>query len=89
MIALVSEWQKRRYEEYYGIDFGRQAVVLRNAIRPFGNTDGLKSKEGPIRLIYHPTPHRGLEILIPAFSEVYKKHGDKIHLDEGWNETIR
>lgn len=52
--------------------------------------------EDPIRLIYHTTPHRGLEILVPVFYELYeelKSEGLYIHLDVfssfsiyGWSE---
>jgi len=95
LIVFVSDWQKRRYEDSYQLDFNsvkNQAVVLRPAIRPFRHTDSQRhkphnnnSKEGqppqPIRLIYHTTPHRGLQLLIPVFFELYKRHGEKIHLD--------
>ncbi len=52
--------------------------------------------EHPIRLIYHTTPHRGLEILVPVFEELYNElldHDIHITLDVfsgfgvyGWNE---
>lgn len=53
-------------------------------------------EDNPIRLIYHTTPHRGLEILWPAFDALYEHLQDvgiHIHLDVfssfgvyGWNE---
>ena len=78
--VFVSHYQKRRYERYFGIEFPN-AVVLKNAIEPFKHKDVEKSRKGPIRLIYHTTPHRGLSILIPVFMELYKKYSDRIHLD--------
>jgi UDP-glucose:(glucosyl)LPS alpha-1,2-glucosyltransferase len=67
------------------------SIVLRNAINPFEKVE--KSLDGPIRLIYHTTPHRGLNILVAAYHELSKLYGDKIHLDVfssfkiyGWEE---
>ena len=42
-IVFVSEWQKRGYEEHYGINFASQVVVLQNAIVPFDSTSVAKS----------------------------------------------
>lgn len=94
-IVFVSEWQKAGYLETYGSFFrGYKGVVrvMRNAIVPFKypdiahklqapKKDGKKDDDGPLRLIYHTTPHRGLELLLPAFNMLYKKYGDRIHLD--------
>ena len=57
-------------------------------------------EETPIRLIYHTTPHRGLEILVPVFDALHKELKEDrnihIHLDVfssfsiyGWNERDR
>jgi glycosyltransferase involved in cell wall biosynthesis len=53
-------------------------IVIKNAIDPIP----IQKKEynGTINLIYHTTPHRGLEILVPVFEELCKLH-DNIHLD--------
>ena len=67
--VFVSKYQQRRYERHFGIEFPN-SIVLRNAIVPFKHNDVQKSR-GPIRLIYHTTPHRGLSILIPVFQELY------------------
>ena len=67
--VFVSRYQRRRYERHFGIEFPN-SIVLRNAIVPFKHNDVQKSR-GPIRLIYHTTPHRGLSILIPVFQELY------------------
>ena len=80
LIVFVSEWQKEQYQQRFHVPF-EGSVVLRNAIELFGIGDTPKSKKGPIRLIYHTTPHRGLQILMPAFIELYKKLGPAIHLD--------
>ena len=80
VIVFVSEYQKRRYEKYFGVKF-TNSVVLRNAIVPFSHKDIQKNKDGPLKLIYHTTPHRGLSILMLVFAELYKKYPKRIHLD--------
>src|SRR5690606_2058708 len=87
-IIFVSNWQQHTYNMVLGVPFA-ESRVIRNGI----TTTEFKPKdnEGPIRLIYHTTPHRGLELLIPAFIEA-SKHYD-LHLDVfssfdayGWGE---
>lgn len=76
-IIFVSEWQRQAYMEYFDAPF-ENGVVLRNAIVPLP----VQPKDrGQIRLIYHTTPHRGLDILIYAFLQLYQKYGDAIILD--------
>ncbi len=57
-----------------------ESVVIRNAIVPIQNHK--KPSDGAINLIYHTTPHRGLELLVPSFIEIVKKNPNlKLHLD--------
>lgn len=77
-IVCVSNWQMQLYNLYHGLKYD-ECVVLQNAIEPIDIKE--KSFDGPIKLIYHTTPHRGLEILVPVYEELYKNFGDKIHLD--------
>jgi UDP-glucose:(glucosyl)LPS alpha-1,2-glucosyltransferase len=77
-LVFVSNWQFQTYHMGLGIPYS-DAVVLRNAIEPIN--DIKKEKDGPIRLIYHTTPHRGLELLLPIYEALYNKWGDKIVLD--------
>lgn len=77
-LVYVSHWQKSTFE--MGLNIPPSAgIVMQNAIEPFN--DVAKDKEGPIRLIYHTTPHRGLELVYPVFDALAKEYGDKIHLD--------
>lgn len=64
-IVYVSNWQKDMYQLFLGVPPSK-GVVIKNAIEPIHPDLIVKSKE-EIRLIYHPTPHRGLEILVPVF----------------------
>lgn len=76
-IVCVSDWQMQLYNLSSGLPYS-ESIVIKNAIYPIE----LESKpfDGTINLIYHTTPHRGLEILVPVFEELANKHSD-IHLD--------
>ena len=54
-----------------------KSIVLNNAIDPI---EPLEKPDDKIRLIYHPTPHRGLELLVPVFEALCNEHND-IELD--------
>ena len=75
-IVFVSNWQMQNFVGYYQIPWSR-CVVLKNAIEPIEKHE---KPSGPMRLIYTPTPHRGLAVLLPVFQELQKKYED-IHLD--------
>lgn len=75
-IVYVSNYQKTTFEMVYGIQ-PSEGMIMQNAIDP------IPHKEKPtdeIRLIYHTTPHRGLEILVPVFEEL-SKHYPNLVLD--------
>jgi UDP-glucose:(glucosyl)LPS alpha-1,2-glucosyltransferase len=87
-IVFVSNWQQHMYNLVLGVPFS-ESYVIPNGIEVGEYTH--KPKDGPIRLIYHTTPHRGLALLAPAFIEA-SKHFD-LHLDVfssfeayGWGE---
>lgn len=76
-LVFVSNWQFSTYNLAMRIPYS-ESIVLRNAIDPI--PVHAKPRDGTINLIYHTTPHRGLEILVPAF-EALQKHYKNIHLD--------
>jgi glycosyltransferase involved in cell wall biosynthesis len=76
-IVMVSAWQQSVFNMNMGIPF-REMTVIKNAIEPI--PEHTKPTDGTINLIYHPTPHRGLGILVPVFIELCKKY-DNLHLD--------
>ena len=79
-IVFVSHWQQQMYNAYLGVPYS-EGVVLRNAIDPIEpEFVDKKDPDGKVRLIYHPTPHRGLEILVPVVKELVKVHPE-VHLD--------
>lgn len=79
-IAFVSNHQFSKYNLMLGIPYS-EAMIMPNAIEPFGKEEVEKSKEGPIRLIYHTTPHRGLHLLVPAFEFVSARANVDVELD--------
>ena len=80
-MVFVSEWQRDSYVKNLGIPKA-DTHVIRNAIEPF-TLDSMwhKPTPNPIRLIYHTTPHRGLELLIPVFEYIWERCSQNIILD--------
>lgn len=76
-IVFVSSWQQQIFNLSAGVPF-TGSTVIKNAIEPIQRIP--KPDDGIIRLMYHPTPHRGLQILVPVFIELCKKY-DNLHLD--------
>lgn len=79
-LIFVSHWQQQMYNTILHVPYA-DGVVLQNAINPFNASELVKpdpNKE--LRIIYHTTPHRGLDILVPVFEELAKKYPN-IHLD--------
>lgn len=88
--VFVSAWQRATYLQGHDMPYDGTAI-MRNAIEPIERH--VKNVDGQIRLIYHTTPHRGLELLVPVFERIYDDMGDKVHLDVyssflayGWKE---
>ena len=88
-LVFVSNWQLQTYNLALGVPY-QDSIVLKNAIDPIPLVEKPKDQ---IRLIYHTTPHRGLQILVPVMEHQAKIHGDAIHLDiyssfaaYGWEE---
>ena len=92
-LVFVSNWQMQRFIEYYNLPWD-QCLVIQNAIDPIDPE--LIQKPDPkeeIRLIYHTTPHRGLNILAAVMEELVKQH-DNLRLDVysslaiyGWEDS--
>ena len=102
MMVFVSDWQHQQFLQGYRLR-GHNTHVIPNGFIPFGDSNkwdaDLGTKENPIRLIYHTTPHRGLQLLVPAYKAIYdefRQHNIHIHLDVyssfkiyGWEERDR
>lgn len=73
-ICFVSNWQMQMFINHYQLDWS-QCFVLPNAVEPINDVVLPKPvKNDKINLIYHTTPHRGLEILAHVFDVVSKKY---------------
>lgn len=77
-LVFVSNYQQSTFNIGRGVPFG-DGVVMQNAIVPIPHHEK-PNADGIINLIYHTTPHRGLELLVPAFSAVAESIRN-IHLD--------
>lgn len=75
--VFVSAWQRDQYILRYGIPYSRCTVIY-NAIEK--EYKPREKDTSTIRFIYHTTPHRGLELLVPVFDALTKEF-DNIHLD--------
>lgn len=67
-LVFVSYWQQQQYKNYLGVPF-EKGIVLKNAIVPIDNINKPDPSQ-ELRIIYHTTPHRGLELLVPAFEKL-------------------
>lgn len=74
-IVCVSQWQRDMYAMHYGLPLSR-FVVINNWIEEIGELNWQPKDSNVIRLVYHTTPHRGLEILVPVFEHLAKSDPD-------------
>lgn len=77
-LVFVSSYQQASYNIGRGVPYA-DGLVMQNAIEPIDLKEDDK-KSSIIKLIYHTTPHRGLELLVPVFEKLCE-HFDNIHLD--------
>jgi UDP-glucose:(glucosyl)LPS alpha-1,2-glucosyltransferase len=95
-LVFVSHWQQQQYHDKLGVPFA-EGVVIKNWIDPIYRIPrDIEANQKSFRFIYHSTPHRGLNILVPVFEElvrVWKPLGVDLHLDVyssfklyGWEE---
>jgi UDP-glucose:(glucosyl)LPS alpha-1,2-glucosyltransferase len=89
-IVFVSHIQFNSFHQAWRVPHS-ESVVLRNAVEPIADTLPDKPTDR-IRLVYHTTPHRGLEILIPVFVSLAAQN-PRLHLDvyssfgvHGWSQ---
>ena len=75
-LVFVSHYQQSTYNLGLGVPYDK-GIVLQNAIVPIEQHEKPKDK---INIIYHTTPHRGLEILVPV-AEFLAERDIDFHLD--------
>lgn len=83
-IIFVTNWQMQRYIDFYGIPWHKCQVLL-NAIDPLISSAEFRAPEDfdeePVKLVYHTTPHRGLDILANAYNHIKFNLKKNITLD--------
>ena len=79
-LVFVSNWQYQQYQSVLGLPYDRQSRVIENGVDPIPYVPKTDPRTNPIRLIYTPTPHRGLELLVPVFERLAETF-DFIELD--------
>jgi glycosyltransferase involved in cell wall biosynthesis len=72
-IVMVSNFQKDQYHYCLGIPYD-DMVVIPNAIEPIIGVGQRPDPNEEIRLIYHTTPHRGIELLAHVFPYLKEKY---------------
>jgi glycosyltransferase involved in cell wall biosynthesis len=75
-LVFVSNYQQQTYNMALNIPY-EKGLVLQNAIIPI---EPHEKPKGTVNLIYHTTPHRGLELLVPVVEFLADK-GFDFHLD--------
>ena len=75
-LVFVSNWQLQMYNAYLGVPYSH-SVVLKNAINPISE---IGKNDNVIKIIYHTTPHRGLNVLYAVFDAIARTD-DKVQLD--------
>jgi UDP-glucose:(glucosyl)LPS alpha-1,2-glucosyltransferase len=75
--VFVSYWQRDQFINKFNIPYSKCAVI-QNAVERLPGRCSKPSDQ--INLIYHTTPHRGLELVLPIFDKLCEMH-DNIHMD--------
>lgn len=75
-MVFVSNWQLNRFSNMLNIPYSNKLTVIENPITPIEFTD---KPTDVINMVYFSTPQRGLNVLIPVFDLLAKKHPN-IHL---------
>jgi len=75
--VFVTAWQRDQYIIRYGIPYSKCSVIHNAVEKEYSPTE--KDME-TIRFVYHTTPHRGLELVVPIFDALCNDF-DNIHLD--------
>tara|TARA_Y100000389_G_C17462238_1_gene522704 strand:+ start:551 stop:2077 length:1527 start_codon:yes stop_codon:yes gene_type:complete len=83
IVVFVSEWQKKLFEEYFKnkMYFPEKTFVVPNNIIPI--PEHIKH-DNVCKIIYHTTPHRGLNILVDVYPKIIpflRNMNIMVHLD--------
>lgn len=73
-IVFVSQWQRDMFDVTTGGNLLDKSHVIPNTFE-FG-TNTTKHENDLFEVVYHTTPHRGLDVAVNAFNEFHKQHPD-------------
>lgn len=76
-LIFVSNYQQCTYNMGLSVPYSK-GLVLQNAIEPIEQHE---KPTGTVNLIYHTTPHRGLELLVPVMEFLANNEAIDFHLD--------
>lgn len=79
-VICVSEWQKRTFVDYLGLN-PEQLVVLGNPIDYFLYKEDFSRSRNENKLVFAGIPYKGLEIVPDLFESIQAQSGDNISLD--------
>ena len=69
-IVFSSNWQYQQFRTELNLPYSSQCRVIETGVEPIPFVEKADPRTNPIRLLYTPTPHRGLEILVPVFEQL-------------------
>jgi glycosyltransferase involved in cell wall biosynthesis len=78
-IVCISDWQKTMFHQHLSVPLEKMEV-LRNAMGPMfeklfrDERELADAKSRDLRLAYTSTPFRGLDVLLPCFPEIRRRH---------------
>lgn len=84
-IVFLSEWHYQNFMGYLGVPYSTQCCVIEggmHSIKPIAEDPLVPKKPDPnkqVNIVYHTTPHRGLELLVPVFQKLAEEDKN-IHL---------
>ena len=77
-IVFVSNWQKDLFLKHHNLDTDKYNYkVIENCINPI---EFVPKKKDVCRIIYHSTPHRGLNILLKVFHSLVPFFNEKVDM---------
>lgn len=76
--VFVSAWQRDQYIRLFQIPYSKCSVIPNAIEKRYGAEE--KDTSGTIRFVYHTTPHRGLELVVPIIDALSREYPN-IHLD--------
>ena len=86
LFIFVSDWQRIRYIQTYDINYNKTLIMKNGIGKPFEKYLNMSTNKIKNSMSYCSVPWRGLELLVPIFSEIKKIHDDSsLNIYSGMN----